>query len=387
MIRMYYYTSTDTMCKILQNGNLFATNIKYMNDAQEYINGLSEIKEVCSNQLLFKSVYKDGCSESEITRFFELIPEHMTEENLKKYMEDDSRYSISFCQDKDLLSQWTTYARESGVSIAMAFEPDKDMNFWFFDSDSKSGKRTINYKAHPEKILYLTKGKNGNHYTDTAKQVLLRMFPQGLKTEDISSKLLQNWKDNSVYIKQYDFYQEQEYRIAFNLAVMDQNGKNPRIDYRVDKHVIKPYLDVKCENGWPVISIMVGPGFNQQIVYRSVKFFLDHSKIESSMLCTQKQWAEQILNYIKLAFPSKRKMPGDWEEDFIHFSNYLKQMADGHDSANIADEERYSLYEKVNNLTYRYLNTTEDLSDKNYSKPYFSKNGIILECSQIPYIY
>ena len=105
------------------------------------------------------------------------------------------------------------------------------------------------------------------------------------------------------------------------------------------------------------------------------------------MLCTQKQWAEQILNYIKLAFPSKRKMPGDWEEDFIHFSNYLKQMADGHDSANIADEERYSLYEKVNNLTYRYLNTTEDLSDKNYSKPYFSKNGIILECSQIPYIY
>ena len=41
--RMYYYTSTDTMCKILQKGDMFATNLNYMNDAQEYVNGLKEI--------------------------------------------------------------------------------------------------------------------------------------------------------------------------------------------------------------------------------------------------------------------------------------------------------------------------------------------------------
>ena len=43
-MKLYYYTSTDTMRYILGSGDIYATNIRYMNDSEEYTNGLNEIK-------------------------------------------------------------------------------------------------------------------------------------------------------------------------------------------------------------------------------------------------------------------------------------------------------------------------------------------------------
>ena len=44
--KLYYYTSTETMQKIIQNGNIWATNLAYMNDAREVVNGLAEIRTI-----------------------------------------------------------------------------------------------------------------------------------------------------------------------------------------------------------------------------------------------------------------------------------------------------------------------------------------------------
>ena len=128
--RMYYYTSTDTMCKILQKGDMFATNLNYMNDAQEYVNGLKEIRTLCLDEELVRKVYSENADEMN-ARMIEMLRNEMTEEKLHEYMETNTRYSISFCKDRDLLSQWTTYARESGVSIEMAFDMDRDVCFKF----------------------------------------------------------------------------------------------------------------------------------------------------------------------------------------------------------------------------------------------------------------
>ncbi len=43
---LYYYTSVETMRFILENANIYATNLKYMNDAEEYSNGLKELRYV-----------------------------------------------------------------------------------------------------------------------------------------------------------------------------------------------------------------------------------------------------------------------------------------------------------------------------------------------------
>ena len=51
-MELYYYTSTDTMRYILKGGDIYATNIRYMNDSEEYTNGLNEIKLLAENEEL-----------------------------------------------------------------------------------------------------------------------------------------------------------------------------------------------------------------------------------------------------------------------------------------------------------------------------------------------
>lgn len=391
--RMYYYTSTDTMRKILQSGNMFATNLNYMNDAQEYINGLEEIRKLCLNEEFVRSVYsenKDGITD----RMIKALENEMTKEKLDEYKKSSTRYSISFCKDGDLLSQWTTYARESGVSIEMSFEKDKNVCFKFYNAGPGAQEiPKIECFARPREILYLTKQRGGD-YKKTGEKVLRRMFPEGYQEGDTDTKLAETWKENSVYIKQYDFYQEKEYRIAFDYMKLNEEAGWPRIDYRTEKHVIKPYLDVECEKGWPIISVMVGPGFNQQVVYRSVKFFLDHAQIRSSKLYTRKQWGEQIGQYLKevMLVASRELMLNEQMVDkrdekggeFLDIFKFL--IEDSSCDNKIEQSERSKLYEMVNELSRMFFLKLEERGNESVV-PYFSKSGIILKCSQIPYIY
>ena len=43
---LYYYTTSETMKYILTQGDIFATHISYLNDSEEYINGLRELREI-----------------------------------------------------------------------------------------------------------------------------------------------------------------------------------------------------------------------------------------------------------------------------------------------------------------------------------------------------
>ena len=102
---LYYYTKVETMRYILCDANIFATNIRYMNDSEEYANGLKELRKIYE-------------SHSEGIR----IPFEKITEELEK---DIPIYSISFSAARDLLSQWSMYAGESGVSIKMQFEENE----------------------------------------------------------------------------------------------------------------------------------------------------------------------------------------------------------------------------------------------------------------------
>lgn len=384
--KMYYYTSTDTMCKILQNGNMFATNLNYMNDAQEYVNGLKEIRTLCLDEDFVRSVYPTN-TDGIIDRLIQALNNEMTEKKLIEYMETNTSYSISFCKDRDLLSQWTTYARESGVSIEMTFDMDRDVCFKFNNAAQGAGKtREIDCFTRPREILYLTKGR-GTDYKNTGEKVLHRMFPEGYQEGDTDSKLSETWKENSVYIKQYDFYQEKEYRIAFDYMKLNVKSGWPRIDYRTEKHVIKPYLDVKCENGWPVTSVMVGPGFNQKVVHRSVKFFLDHAKIKSSELYSRKHWGEQIKRYLESVLPADKMNQQEWIDKRNQLLNICRTLCENKDcDQKIEENEQNKLYEMVSELSQTYFEILA-VKDCESARPYFSKSGIILECSLIPYIY
>lgn len=75
-MNLYYYTRVETMRYILMNANIFATNIKYMNDSEEYANGLKELYKIYES-------HSDG----------KLVSSEKIEAELEK---DIPIYSISF---------------------------------------------------------------------------------------------------------------------------------------------------------------------------------------------------------------------------------------------------------------------------------------------------
>lgn len=112
---LYYYTTTETTSFILKKGDIFATNISYLNDSEEYINGLKELRELlCGNTAgkYAKSAQK-YLPGAEVYR--------------KALKEVHDIYSISFSQEKDLLSQWYMYAKESGVRLKMNIADDDEL--------------------------------------------------------------------------------------------------------------------------------------------------------------------------------------------------------------------------------------------------------------------
>lgn len=366
------------MSKILQNGNIWATNLDYMNDSREYLNGISEIRKLVTKSNITVKWFESRHKQKE----YEECPlqEIFSEQNGKERENMSSRYTVSFCRKKDLLSQWTTYAKESGVCLEMVFEPDKASKYLLYQKDQKdSDIRTIIVNNKLKEIYYFTEERiDKQKYQETAEKILADLFGKNAENLD-SESLIERWAEISIFVKQYDFYQEEEMRLAFDtMTINSETGEQPRIGYRIDKHVMKPYLDVQCKNGWPITSVMVGPGYNQDVVFKSIKFFLDHDKIMSSALVTEEQWKEQIKNYL---CSSKRISPF-WKE--------LEKKK------TVSDRNIKSLYDKWQ--TFSLLSKEVVLSDideiikqsqysPDFENYYLARSGIIVEKSSIPYIY
>ena len=257
LLNLYYYTSVETMRFILENGNIYATNLHYMNDSEEYVNGLRELRMIINR--------KQTDSEITETRLNEEIEREVTS------------YSISFSKAKDLLSQWSMYAGESGVCLGLVFAGDE--KYKAYKEDQKNERAYVSNDAcpiYPRKVYYCTESAmSPSDYKKVSDSIWteINRRNRGATIEDIVGNIDYVWKDMTPYVKRVEFKAEEEYRLVFDWPML----LHPfRIDYRIDRHVLKPYLDIECEGGWPIHEIMVGPGFNQEAVYQSIQHFLKH---------------------------------------------------------------------------------------------------------------
>lgn len=265
--RLYYYTSVETMRFILENGNIYATNLRYMNDSKEYVNGLCELQKIINIKLA-----KSGI----------MITKNRLNDEIRNEV---TSYSISFSKAEDLLSQWSMYAGESGVCLGFSFTGEE--KYKAYKEGSQKERDYVSSDScpiFPRKVYYCTKSEMSRpEYEETIKNIWQELKERNPNPtiEDIKGNLDYLWKDMTPYVKRVEFKAEAEYRLVFDWPLLLQPF---RIDYRNDHHVLKPYLDIECENGWPINEIIVGPGFNQEAVYQSIQHFLKHRKKKSITL-------------------------------------------------------------------------------------------------------
>lgn len=362
---LYYYTSSNTMLFILTKGNIFATNLKYMNDGEEYTNGLAELRMVLNEK------YKASAEISEATLEAAIL-------------QQPKSYSISFSRERDLLSQWSMYAKESGVSLRMDFTRDDGNDKYMLSlNGTKEEKKFVN--GFPRQVYYLTKHvMSESEYRKVCKKIFRDIEKGNTEVpvkmlDDISDGIDTVWRLLAPYVKRKEFFQEAEYRIVFALNSIEKGAggsgsKEPgiRIDYRVQNSVLKPYLDVTRENGWPVKEIMIGPGFNQRTVFDSVRHFLDNADILVPDY-SEKEFKENGLFFLNNldkvnSLNKKQKLKELWK----------KKLRPGMSKSGLVesfnqfiDEQKESLWKQKRLLKHVYM----------------SPKGIILSMSDTPYIY
>lgn len=371
-MELFYYTSTDTMKYILKQEDIFATNIRYMNDSEEYINGLKELYQLSQkNNLLESWIEQQGLDKSLLNK----IQNTFSESNLKENMQKMEYYSISFCKKNDLLSQWAIYAKESGVSIKMNFQE----NSYKFLTTSTIDKESAVWNLLPQEVYYFTYGSMSDKediYQNTAYKILDQLYTETSKDKAEWKK--ERWRYISTLVKRYDFYQEEEYRLVFEPT---ESVFPPNIEYRLDKKVLKPYLDIKCEDGWPIWEIMIGPGFNQQVVYDSVEHFLNHAKVCVGIRSTE-DYIKRIKKYFK-PFHEKLKKYKEYSELFDQLTD-----KDWIDSVKLEDAQIYfvqKLYE-INKVVCEDPMCDEEVKHY-FAEHHFTESGVVLTKSSIPYIF
>ena len=355
-MKLFYYTTTETMRYIVTGGNIFATNVGYMNDSDEYFNGLRELK------LLLEEAGKFADSQSlkeikDIDDIYQNILAHAS-----------GIYSISFSKASDLLSQWHMYAKESGVQIELNFQDNKQYMYYDGRSVADEEKDQWNKPLSKDDVYYLTKGQMlPEEYKETGKQVLIKLDSLlNSNGKDSGDEIQRTWRGLAPYIKNYGFRQEQEVRAIF------QKDEDSYINYRNDRGVLKPYLDIHLKEGWPICGIMVGPGRNQNQVYKGICHFLENTE-----LVIDKQRDEMLIdeyfNGMKGCMLPEQKV-NQCKEEVLALDEktrgmgvtYSQQIKDVLDNANFSDAERMVV-------------------DQYENDNYFCDKGIIVKKSKLPY--
>ena len=386
---LYYYTSTMTMRSILTNSNMYATNMSYMNDSEEYVNGLSELWYIINNDEIIQKWREKRKHDPKASRLdFDKVKQICTEEVLEKYKSQCDSYSLSFCEKRDLLSQWSMYAKESGVSLKLDFSENESLKYKGFERGKATSAREYivdtSVVVRPKPVYYFTHSADmgREELQETAEKILDDFFLEIPDDTDIYECFEDQWKSFGTYIKRYDFYQENEHRIVFNLKDL---RIAPRIDYRNDKYVLKPYLDIECESGWPVTEVILGPGGNQAAVFKSLRHFLDNADVACHIINEGDYW-KRVEKYMG-------KVSEIWEKDGLTELDEVRQLKlkiQKQGGSMTEEYDKNEIHNMVQKTVSAILGAGSNISEnvKNYFQTnYFSVSGIVLNESNIPYIF
>lgn len=242
---LYHYTKLDTLWKILESDSLFARNIRFSNDFNEYMTGRDTIEKFVSDLPDLDNPQK--------------------EEILEKIHKNPMMYfMVCFCEDGDLLSQWRGYA-QNGVSIGMDFTGGicrkRDLaqhveKFCVLNNlryrESEAGKaggkynikgKPLSFLQMPYKVQYISKSKKLNEETEM-RDILQTLYGGN---EDDSTRLL----GYIPYIKDIGFREEEEYRLIYDMELLgdskahSDNVRSKKLEFLDSENLKKPYINVE----------------------------------------------------------------------------------------------------------------------------------------------
>jgi Protein of unknown function (DUF2971) len=243
---LYHYTTQDGLLGIVRSGELWATNVQYMNDRREFFLAL----EIAAERLKGRARFDPDPSVNRLSA------------NLIKRLEnieDAPVCAVSFCVNPDLLSQWRGYAGSSG-GICLGFRSEA----LAMTAASMSGMLAacIYGKAEQEKIIDEMIGL-------AIEDVRQLQNHNDVRITAVATNFLQQLIRCGALFKDEGFHEEAEWRLVSgvreNLA---------EYEYKVGNSMLMPYLKfgLRIEH-WAneIQSATVGPCPHPDDVVRAVR--------------------------------------------------------------------------------------------------------------------
>lgn len=383
--KIYHYTSTKVLDQILETAIFRASDIFYLNDSEEYKTGCKELMSLA------------GGKTSDIVKSMEV-------EDGKNIC---GLFTISFSKEQDSLHQWITYAKESGVAIEFDYEIEK-LEYLYEQNDQDFSK----CDALIVDLLYLKNDKKR-----FIKQVKKAIGDLKEEESDRGSEENKEYLYNmlmriaATYIKNDKFKDEEEARITITPQMFSEKEYQTKINYfPMDSGVLRPYINIKIVNGenpcLPLRSLTVGPSGIQQTVFDSVVHRLKYGEcnIYNYFVNNKNSFLKNFFNYLleanSLPLPDKE---GSFKWDDKEGIVQLFQIAEKFKGQTqklvtaliydwiICNEEYLSKLraevEGIDKYGTEYPKNVQDKIKKIKQNFYFTKEGVLIRKSKIPYIF
>lgn len=258
---LYHYTDLNAFKSIIENKELWASNVLYLNDHSEgKFFGKAIIEEI-EKKIPISDIQ---CKE---------ISQYITNISNWKNLPLQDIYTVSFCENGDLLNQWLAYGNGTG-GISLGFEK-KILRKLSRNLEEQLGKNLICFTTSVKlkKVLY------GIREGEKIKIPFLKSFIEKIKKNEELDQYIFSILVFAEYIffcKDPAFKNEKEWRITIK-----QNSDDLKnIDFRQKGDFFLPYFKFKLfEIGdetvkIPLKEIILGPSNYQELNRRSIIQFL-----------------------------------------------------------------------------------------------------------------
>lgn len=275
---VFHYTNLSALIGIIENQCIWATNLYFLNDRNEYKHGINIIQEV------MESIKTD--ENKSILHAITVVLNEISEVD---------RYVACFSKEGDSLSQWRAYA-DNGSGVSIGFNRKKletalsgNNSFKYIEYDKEKQKSVIKLVVDEATKFFLTK-KEEFKWTDNMYYHFV-----GYSVSNVLDFIIANFKDPA-------FKEEKEYRIECRQFHNMLNTRVERLDiyHRTNEKLLVPYTKIytnpiegsdtdllKNSKGklpfiftitkLPIEKIIIGPSSNQNEIIRGIKQLLQNN--------------------------------------------------------------------------------------------------------------
>ena len=192
------------------------------------------------------------------------------------------------------------------------------------------------------------------------------------------------------FLKHSGFRQEGESRLIFRPYKKKEDSKiiHSKVFYRESGHILVPYLKIYCGVvqdskplsaciGWPVVSLTVGPGHDQNVVFESLIHRVEYG-VTKFYPFTEEEKTEAKKNYL-LGFLRRFS-----EHPVLH--DLLKNV-EQFKTTDFQSQQGIEQFFRITTNKIRNEPTIQQEYESYCSDNYLCSNGIIIRKSHIPYIF